>query len=224
MKNRYNLTASQLNVILDFYEFAGHQEFKERINDNVIKTVSRVRYDMDIRYSYNMETDMIIIITSRTETAINIYIKNYRIHQLLMRQAYETASKSSCVSRQVGALIVRDDRIISEGYNDTPKGFINCCEIFEEGDPAHHEWSNIHEIHAEMNSIVWAARKGISVEDSVMYSTTKPCLQCTKNIIASGIKKIFYHVDCPRNDNEILNKFLRENDVLCRHITLEGKE
>ena len=220
MKNRYNLTASQLKEILDFYEFAGHQEYKENVNGREIHNISRVRYDMDIRYSYFVDTDTVINMSSRSETAISIYIKDYRMHQLRMRQAYDTSVRSSCVSRQVGALIIKDDRIISEGYNGTPKGFKNCCELFEEGDPAHHEWSNIHEIHAEMNSIVWAARKGISVEGAVMYSTTKPCLQCTKNIIASGIKKIYYNVDYPRNDNDILDKFLNDNDISCKQVNI----
>lgn len=135
------------------------------------------------------------------------------IHQIRMQQAFLTAKRSKCVSRQVGAIIVKDDRIVSEGYNGTPKGYINCCEHFEEYNEEHHLWSNTHEIHAEMNAILWSARKGISIEGGTIYSTTKPCLQCTKNIIASGITTIYYSDEYSKNDDETLDAFLRENKI-----------
>ena len=130
-----------------------------------------------------------------------------------MKQAYLTAEMSKCVSRKVGALIIVDDRIVSEGYNGTPKGYSNCNDHNPIYDANHHEWSNFHEIHAEMNAIIWAARKGVSVDGGVLYSTTKPCLQCTKNIIASGIKTIVYCEDYPINNNEIIDEFLSQVGV-----------
>jgi dCMP deaminase len=216
MKNTYNLTVDRLLDILNFSGFVGHRT----IVDGILTTEIFVKKELEITFDVNNITGDLILMLTSNDKKFNELFKKYHVHQLRLRQAYETASKSSCVSRQVGALIVRDDRIISEGYNGTPKGFINCCDVFNEVDPSHHEWSNIHEIHAEMNSILWAARKGISVEGGIMYSTTKPCLQCTKNIIASGINEIYFCEHYPRNDNDILDKFLNENGVLCKQIKL----
>jgi dCMP deaminase len=128
--------------------------------------------------------------------------------KLRLQQAYVTAKMSSCISRQVGAIITVNDRIVAEGYNGTPKGYSNCNTINPIYNSSHHEWSNFHEIHAEMNAIIWAARKGVSIEGGVLYSTTKPCLQCTKNIIASGIVKIVYCEKYPLNDDKIIDEFL----------------
>jgi dCMP deaminase len=147
--------------------------------------------------------------------------KDYKLHQIRLKQALATAEMSSCVSRQVGALITVDSRIVSEGYNGTPKGYPNCSEHFSAYTQEHHEWSNTHEIHAEMNAIGWSARKGIAIEGGIIYSTTRPCLQCTKNIIAFGIKEIYYLEDYPKNDVETLDNFLRENNVNCVKIVID---
>jgi dCMP deaminase len=139
-----------------------------------------------------------------------------------MRQAELTAKRSKCLSRQVGCVVVIEDRIVSEGYNGTPKGYINCNQHFSEYNEHHHEWSNSKEIHAEMNCLLWSARKGIAVEGGVMYSTTKPCLQCTKNIIASGISKIYYKDEYPRNDDKDINEFLRACKVEVEKVSYES--
>jgi dCMP deaminase len=103
------------------------------------------------------------------------------------------SQRSNCVGGQVGAVIVKDDRILSTGYNGTPTGFHNCNDVWgNESHPEHYEWSKIYEIHAEQNAIIWAARKGISIEGGTIYTTMRPCSQCTKLIIGSGIKKIYY--------------------------------
>lgn len=117
-----------------------------------------------------------------------------------MAIAQTIATTSNCVSRQVGAIIVKDGRILSTGYNGTPKGYTNCSDHFTNGKtPDHRAWSLIHEIHAEMNAIIWAARQGISIQGATLYSTTEPCSECSKNIIASGISRIVYLEPYPRN-------------------------
>ncbi|MBT5323050.1 MAG: dCMP deaminase, partial [Campylobacteraceae bacterium] len=79
--------------------------------------------------------------------------------------AKELATASKCVSKQVGAVIVKDGRILSTGYNGTPPGHTNCCDHWNgKYTKDHHEWSKTYEIHAEMNAIIWAAREGISIE------------------------------------------------------------
>jgi len=117
------------------------------------------------------------------------------INKFFMNTATGLAKLSKCVSFQVGAVIVRDERIISMGYNGSPKGYLNCCDKFNKENfnrKDHHKWSNIYEIHAELNAILFAAKNGISLDGCVMYVTFKPCDQCIKNIIQSGIKKVIY--------------------------------
>lgn len=133
--------------------------------------------------------------------------------------ATEIASASKCVSKKVGAVIVKDGRILSTGYNGTPAGYINCSSYWGgEYTKDHHEWSKTYEIHAEMNAIIWAARKGISIEDSTIYVTLEPCSECSKNIIASGIKRIVYLRAYEHNHSDIISKFLKDNSVIIEKI------
>ncbi len=134
--------------------------------------------------------------------------------QIFIKIATEIASASKCVSKQVGAVIVKDGRILSTGYNGTPTGYTNCCDYWNgEYTPEHHEWSKTYEIHAEMNAIIWAARKGISIEDATIYVTLEPCSECSKNLIASGIKRIVYKTPYEHTHSEVISKFLKDNGV-----------
>lgn len=131
-----------------------------------------------------------------------------------IRIAAEIATASKCVSKQVGAVIVKDGRILSTGYNGTPAGYINCREYWkDEYTSGHHEWSKTFEIHAEMNAIIWAARKGISIEGATIYVTLEPCSECSKNIVATGIKRIVYQRAYEHNHSEIISKFIKDNGV-----------
>jgi dCMP deaminase len=92
---------------------------------------------------------------------------------------------SYCNRRQVGALIVKDKMIISDGYNGTPAGFENVCE----------DENNItkpYVLHAEANAITKVARSNNSSEDSTLYVTSSPCMECSKLIIQSGIRRVVY--------------------------------
>ena len=144
-----------------------------------------------------------------------------QINQIRMMQAELSAKRSKCISLKVGSIIVVDDRIVSEGFNGTPKGYINCCDNFTEYNSDHHDWSSTYEIHAEMNAIIYSAKKGISIDGGVIYSTTKPCLQCTKNIIASGIKKIYYKDDYSKNNDIELNEFLKACNIEIERVVYE---
>jgi dCMP deaminase len=95
------------------------------------------------------------------------------------------AQNSYCIRRQVGALIVKEKMIISDGYNGTPSGFENVCE----------DENNItkpYVLHAEANAITKVAKSNNSSEDSTLYVTTSPCMECAKLIIQSGIKRVVY--------------------------------
>lgn len=128
--------------------------------------------------------------------------------------ASEIASASNCVSKQVGAVIVKDGRILSTGYNGTPSGYENCSSYWDNKYTSqHHEWSNTYEIHAEMNAIIWAAREGISIKDATIYVTLEPCSQCSKNIIASGIKRIIYIKSYEHTNSNLISEFLKHNNV-----------
>ncbi len=111
--------------------------------------------------------------------------------------AQVVAVRGNCSRRQVAAVIVKDRRIISTGYNGTPRGIKNCfdggCPRCSSDTPSGHDLTSCVCSHAEENSIVQAAYHGISVKDSTLYTTFSPCLQCAKMIINSGIKEVVYH-------------------------------
>jgi len=95
------------------------------------------------------------------------------------------AKNSYCKRRQVGALIVKDKMIISDGYNGTPSGFENICE---DGNGV----TKPYVLHAEANAITKVAKSGNSSEGATLYVTASPCLECSKLIIQSGIKRVVY--------------------------------
>ncbi|MBZ4682788.1 MAG: dCMP deaminase [Fusobacteriaceae bacterium] len=118
---------------------------------------------------------------------------------MFMLQTEILAKQSHCQRLQVAAMIVKEGRILSIGYNGTPKGLDNCDDIFTNDDKLkedfskeHHIWSDIHELHAEQNAISWAARQGIAIKDATIYVKYSPCRHCTKMIIASGIKRVVF--------------------------------
>lgn len=128
--------------------------------------------------------------------------------------AYLISQESKCCSWKVGAVIEKNGRIISTGYNGSPAGGVNCCDHAVENDwtrviyqpstmshksvllkehrNAHSEWSKKNEIHAELNAILFAARTGSSIDGATMYVTLSPCADCAKAIAQSGIKTLVY--------------------------------
>lgn len=95
------------------------------------------------------------------------------------------STNSYCKRRQVGALLVKDNMIISDGYNGTPSGFENVCED-ENG------VTKPYVLHAEANAITKIARSGNSANGATLYVTASPCMECSKLIIQSGIKRVVY--------------------------------
>lgn len=111
--------------------------------------------------------------------------KKHELDLRYLRMARIWAENSYCERRKVGALIVKDKMIISDGYNGTPAGFENVCE-----DENH--LTKPHVLHAEANAITKIARSGNNSEGATLYVTDAPCIECSKLIIQSGIKKVFY--------------------------------
>lgn len=110
--------------------------------------------------------------------------KQLKYDQAYMRMAFEWAKLSYCERKQVGALIVKDRMIISDGFNGTPTGFENCCE-----DDGNTKW---YVLHAEANAILKVASSTQSCKDSTLYITLSPCKECSKLIHQSGIKRVVY--------------------------------
>jgi len=127
-----------------------------------------------------------------------------------MNISAEIAKWSKCVAKQVWAVIVKDNRILSTWYNWTPSWYVNCCDFFNwKHTKEHHDWSLKYEIHAEMNAILRAARNNISIEWATIYCSYEPCFNCTKHIIWAWIKRIVYgekYKDYKTNEAEIFIK------------------
>ncbi len=124
------------------------------------------------------------------------------LDEYFLRIASVVAMRSSCCRRQVGAILVKDGRIISTGYNGTPRGIQNCDEGGCPRCNNHNIASSIdlHECiccHAEENTLSQAAYHGISVKDSSLYTTLFPCKLCAKMLINSGVKHVVYQSDYP---------------------------
>ena len=117
----------------------------------------------------------------------------YKMIRAHMRTAENYASLSYAIRLQVGAIVVKDDRIISIGYNGTPAGWDNNCENETYLDDFHIEMKTKPEvIHAEANAIAKLARSNESGEGADMFITHAPCLECAKMIYSSGIKRVYY--------------------------------
>lgn len=111
--------------------------------------------------------------------------KNRVLDERYLRMARIWSENSYCRRRQVGALIVKDKMIISDGYNGTPSGFPNLCE--DDNDT-----TLPYVLHAEANAITKVARSNNSSEGSTLYVTASPCLECSKLIIQSGIRRVVF--------------------------------
>lgn len=111
--------------------------------------------------------------------------KQRKYDKAYLRMAQEWAKLSYCDRKKVGAIIVKDNMIISDGYNGTPSGYKNCCED-DSGDT---QW---YVLHAEANAILKVAKSTQSAKDATLYITLSPCKECSKLIIQSGINRVIF--------------------------------
>ena len=144
--------------------------------------------------------------------------------EYFMRIAQVVASRSNCLKRRVAAVIVRDRRIISTGYNGTPRGVRNCseggCPRCGSAAPAGTALEECLCSHGEENAITQAAYHGISLKGATLYSTFAPCLMCTKMIINAGIAEVIYNEEYPLNQTALA--LLEEAGVVVRCYKLEA--
>jgi dCMP deaminase len=140
-----------------------------------------------------------------------------------MEIASIVAKRSTCLRNQVGAVIVKEKRILSTGYNGAPRNLEHCLDI-----GCIRQQNNIasgtrHElcraVHAEQNAIIQAAIHGVSIENATVYCTHQPCILCAKMLINANVKKVVYGTLYP--DNEALKLFEKAN-VAVEQLTLKN--
>ncbi|WP_048162252.1 deoxycytidylate deaminase [Thermoplasma acidophilum] len=142
-----------------------------------------------------------------------------------MRMAYLAASRTNCIRRKVGAVIVKDRNVLATGYNGPPSGTAHCdvvgCIREDLKVPSGERHELCRGLHAEQNAIIQAAVHGVSIKDSTIYVTTHPCVVCSKMIMNAQIKEIVYAEGYP---DELAELMLLESDVKVRKFTLPEQE
>lgn len=142
--------------------------------------------------------------------------------QYFLEIATVVAQRSTCLRRKVGALIVKEKRILTTGYNGAPRGLPHCLDIGCLRDEVGAESGTEHELcrglHAEQNAIIQAALYGVSIDGGVMYSTHQPCVLCTKMIINAGLWAVYYLEPYP---DALSRRLLEEAGILSEKLTLE---
>ncbi len=136
--------------------------------------------------------------------------KQFRYDRTYIRMAQEWGTLSHCTRKKVGALIVKDGMIISDGYNGTPSGFPNDCE----DDNGETLW---YVLHAEANAIMKVAKSTQSAIGATLYLTLSPCKECSKLILQAGIKRVVF-LNAYKDDSGV--NFLRESGIDVVQITL----
>ncbi|MFH1320913.1 MAG: dCMP deaminase family protein [Bacteroidota bacterium] len=127
-------------------------------------------------------------LTKKTKT-----ISSPSYNEIYMDLAINLAKRSHCIKMKVGAVIAKDTRIVSIGYNGPPAGTHNCDEEWpEEGCPRSMDGSCSLALHAEENAILYAAKNKVTLEGATVYITLSPCLPCSRMIFSTGITKVFY--------------------------------
>jgi len=137
--------------------------------------------------------------------------------EYFMEIAQQVASRSTCTRRRVGAVVVRDKRILATGYNNVPSGIEHCttrgCLRDELKIPSGQRHELCRGIHAEQNAIAQAARNGVSIEGSTVYCTNQPCILCAKLCINAGITEIVFTGEYP---DELSVELLTDANITLR--------
>lgn len=146
--------------------------------------------------------------------------------EYFMRIASIVAARSTCLRRQVGAIIVKNNHILSTGYNGAPKGLPHCNETGCLREERNVKRGERHELcrglHAEQNAIIQAAVFGVSIKGGTIYSTHFPCSVCAKMLINAELQEIVYQEGYP---DELAAELLKESNIKVRHMGEQcGKE
>lgn len=191
----YHLVSMQCEIYKRVYDYmSDHDMSRSEMADYLGCSMNKLKRILSGNYSGTV-SDFINILL-KVNVSPNINFKNIndvmeannkqrKVDELYMRMAFTWAENSYCKRRQVGALIVKDNSIISDGYNGTPSGFPNVCEDCN-------NTTYPYVLHAEANAITKLARSSQNCEGATIYITSSPCVECAKLIIQAGIKRVVY--------------------------------
>ncbi|VVC04404.1 Dephospho-CoA kinase [Candidatus Bilamarchaeum dharawalense] len=188
----------------------------QSIMDAVSKADKKIVNDGDLQHLFDL-----------VDKALGEVSEKFRFErpswdEYFMGIAKVVASRSNCIKRKVAAVIVKDKRIISTGYNGTPRGVRNCneggcprCNSFAESG------KNLEECycsHGEENAIVQASYHGIPIKGAIIYTTFSPCLICTKMILNAGLSEVIYNAEYPLAEAPL--KLLKEAGIVVRQVKI----
>lgn len=143
--------------------------------------------------------------------------------EYFMEIAEVVKKRSTCIRRQVGAVIVKDKQILATGYNGSPKKLKHCeairCKREQLKIPSGQRHELCRALHAEQNAIIQAAHNGVNINHSTLYVTTKPCVLCAKMCINAGIDRIVYLGDYP---DELSTEILKEAEIEVVNFDIKG--
>jgi dCMP deaminase len=150
--------------------------------------------------------------------------KRPTVDEYFMKMAHLAASRSTCLRRKVGAVIIKDKRVLSTGYNGAPKGLPHCEEVGcvrkDKNIPTGTRHELCRGVHAEQNAIIQAAVFGTSIKDGIIYTTNHPCVVCAKLLINSSITEIIYDDDYI---DKLAKEVLNQSNVKVRQFKLKEK-
>ena len=142
-------------------------------------------------------------------------------HEYFLQLARQAATRSTCLRRQVGAVLVRDKRLLATGYNGAPRNTAHCLDVGclreQMGIPSGERQELCRAIHAEQNAIIQAAVHGVAIEGATLYTTLQPCVLCAKMLINCGVTEIHYLEGYP---DELSAAMLEEAGVALHKETL----
>lgn len=143
--------------------------------------------------------------------------------EYFMKITHDVATRATCVKRKVGAIIVKDNRILATGYNGTPRGFVHCteetCLRIKYNVPSGQRHELCRGLHAEQNAIIQAAVHGVKIVGGAMYCTYQPCVICVKMMINAGIGRLVYEGGYP---DDLAREMLSESSLEVVKYTREG--
>ena len=145
--------------------------------------------------------------------------------QYFMEICLLVARRSTCLRRQVGAVLVKDKHLLATGYNGVPSGIRHCSETGCLREQLKVPSGERHELcrglHAEQNAIIQAAKQGVNIDGSILYCTNSPCIICAKMLINAGITTIYYLEGYP---DALADEMLKEAGISCSKIEIDGTE
>ncbi len=204
-------------VALEKAEAGGADSTAQQLAATIALAAKTIVNDADFQHLYD-ETNRLL-----GEIAAEFKPHRPSWDEYFMSIAVQAAARSNCMKRHVAAVIVKDKRIVSTGYNGTPRGVTNCdeggcprCNGFADGGK---DLADCLCSHGEENAIVQASFHGIGIRDSILYSTFSPCLMCAKMIVNAGIKEVVYNAGYPLN--EPATKLFRDAGVILRQLKLK---